>query len=129
MSGEFKGTPGPWEVEDNGFFYDINAVRGTVGNTCSSANWFDNDEHRGPVALANAQLIATAPELLEALQWTLPMAIIAMEQHRMERVKNGHRDISGIYKNGESWVGIYQDEIDKIEFARAAIAKALGENL
>lgn len=68
MSGEFKGTPGPWEVEDNGFFYDINAVRGTVGNVCSSANWFDNDEHRGPVALANAQLIATAPELLEALQ-------------------------------------------------------------
>lgn len=30
-------------------------------------------------------------------------------------------------KNGESWVGIYQDEVDKIEFARAAIAKATGE--
>lgn len=68
-----------------------------------------------------------ANELLEALQWALPMAILAMEQHRMERVKNGHRDISGTYKNGESWVGIYQDEVDKIEFARAAIAKATGE--
>lgn len=65
---EFKGTPGPWEVEDNGYFYDINAVRGTVGNVCSSASWFDNDEHRGPVAMANAQLIAAAPELLEALE-------------------------------------------------------------
>lgn len=65
---EFKGTPGPWEVEDNGYFYDINAVRGTVGNVCSSISWFDNGEHRGPVAMANAQLIAAAPELLEALQ-------------------------------------------------------------
>ena len=65
---QFKGTPGPWEVEDNGYFYDINAVRGTVGNVCSSATWFDNDEHRGPVAMANAQLIAAAPDLLEALQ-------------------------------------------------------------
>lgn len=65
---EFKGTPGPWEVEDNGHFYDINAVRGTVGNVCSSRSWFDNGEHRGPVAMANAQLIAAAPELLEALE-------------------------------------------------------------
>lgn len=69
-----------------------------------------------------------ASDLLDALQWALPMAILAMEQHRMERVKNGHVDISGTYKNGESWVGIYQDEVDKIEFARAAIAKALGES-
>lgn len=65
---EFKGTPGPWEVEDNGYFYDINAARGTVGNVCSSAIWFDNDEHRGPVAMANAQLIAAAPKMLQALQ-------------------------------------------------------------
>lgn len=65
---QFKGTPGPWEVEDNGYFYDINAGRATVGNVCSSMSWFDNDEHRGPVAMANARLIAAAPELLEALQ-------------------------------------------------------------
>lgn len=65
---QFKGTPGPWEVEDNGYFYDINAGRATVGNVCSSMSWFDNDEHRGPVATANARLIAAAPELLEALQ-------------------------------------------------------------
>lgn len=68
---QFKGTPGPWEVEDNGYFYDINAGRATVGNVCSSMSWFDNDEHRGPVAMANAQLIAAAPELLEALTVTL----------------------------------------------------------
>jgi len=68
---QFKGTPGPWEVEDNGHFYDINAGRATVGNVCSSISWFDNDEHRGPVAMANARLIAAAPELLEALTVTL----------------------------------------------------------
>lgn len=76
----------------------------------------------------DAHLIAAAPELLEALRWALPMAIIAMEQHRFERVKAGHTDIVGTYKNGESWLGIYQDEVDKIEFSRAAIAKALGGN-
>lgn len=65
---QFKGTPGPWEVEDNGYFYDINAGRATVGDVCSSISWFDNDEHRGPVAMANAQLIAAAPEMLEALR-------------------------------------------------------------
>lgn len=81
---EFKGTPGSWEVEDNGYFYDINAVRGTVGNVCSSASWFDNDEHRGPVAMANAQLIAAAPELLEALTSTLDEIGFWMSQQKPE---------------------------------------------
>lgn len=100
MSGEFKGTPGPWEVEDNGYFYDINAVRGTVGNVLSSASWFDNDEHRGPVAMANAQLIASAPRLLE-------VAISLLEALESENPK------------------AYSDIIDE---ARAEIAKALGES-
>ena len=64
---QFKGTHGPWEVEDNGYFYDVNAGHATVCNVCSSAIWFDNNEHRGSVAMANAQLIAAAPELLAAL--------------------------------------------------------------
>ncbi|HHB9079497.1 TPA: hypothetical protein ACN7S2_005293 [Klebsiella pneumoniae] len=96
---EFKGTPGSWEVEDNGYFYDINAVRGTVGNVCSSASWFDNDEHRGPVAMANAQLIAAAPELLEALQ-------NMVEAYQYEASIDNPALLS----------------------ARAAIAKALGES-
>lgn len=100
MSSEFKGTPGPWEVEDNGYFYDINAVRGTVGNVCSSANWFDNDEHRGPVAMANAQLIASAPRLLE-------VAISLLEALESENPV-AHSDT--------------------INLARAEIAKALGES-
>lgn len=100
---EFKGTPGSWEVEDNGYFYDINAARGTVGNVCSSASWFDNDEHRGPVAMANAHLIAAAPELLEALQ----LAEKAM--------------VDGRNITYPEWYGV-------INMARAAIAKALGES-
>lgn len=96
---QFKGTPGPWEVEDNGHFYDINAGRATVGNVCSSISWFDNDEHRGPVAMANAQLIAAAPELLEALQGLL-IRVADDEEYGPEHA---------------------------ITIARAAIAKATGE--
>nr|DAP28018.1 MAG TPA: Ead/Ea22-like protein [Caudoviricetes sp.] len=102
---EFKGTPGPWKVEDNGYFYDINAVRGTVGNVCSSISWFDNDEHRGPVAIANAQLIAAAPELLEALQ-------LLMAEQTGGNKSCGH--------NGFTCMCSYNK-------ARAAISKALGE--
>ena len=66
-------------------------------------------------------------DLLEALQWALPLAEVAMESHRLDRIKYGHTDISGVRKDGVSYVGIYQDEIDSIEKARAAISKALGE--
>lgn len=113
---EFKGTPGPWVA---------NPIYGWIESDIEDKVVIGGDQ---PPTREDVRLIAAAPELLEALQWALPMAILAMEQHRMERVKNGHRDISGTYKNGESWVGIYQDEVDKIEFARAAIAKALGES-
>ncbi|UVX30615.1 hypothetical protein S13b_00038 [Klebsiella phage VLCpiS13b] len=132
MENEFKGTKGEWLWEENSASnpndstcIDVRANGPQIAYLQSFTGW--GDGHSREATIANANLISAAPELLEALQWAFPMAIIAMEQHRMERVKNGHIDISGTYKNGESWVGIYQDEIDKIEFARAAIAKALGE--
>lgn len=101
---EFKGTPGPWEVEDNGYFYDINAVRGAVGDVCSSVSWFDNDEHRGPVAMANAKLIAASPSLLFALQ-----------------------NLVEVYDSvdGKQWTTASKKAA--IAEARAAIDKALGE--
>lgn len=102
---QFKGTPGPWEVEDNGYFYDINAARGTVGNVCASVGWFDNGEHRGPVATANAQLIAASPELLDAIQ-------LLMAEQTGGNKSCGH--------NGFTCMCPY----DK---ARAAINKATGE--
>ena len=124
MSGEFKGTAGPWGVNEIGQHWNNKSLTHLEITFGEDGECICDTVYQR----ADANLISAAPELLEALQWALPMAIIAMEQHRMERVKSGHRDISGTYKNGESWVGIYQDEIDKIEFARAAIAKALGES-
>ena len=74
----------------------------------------------------DAHLMAAAPDLLEALAWALPLAKIAMEDHRMGRLRAGH-DMTGTYKSGETWVGIYQDEIDKIEYAEYSLAKARGQ--
>lgn len=140
---EFKGTPGPWVVDIRGGCVAVypdgeqwetpGCHRSDERNIAYSDKGAAYDERVGHWSMDKKTvhdytLIAAAPELLDALQWALPMAILAMEQHRMERVKNGHVDISGTYKNGESWVGIYQDEVDKIEFARAAIAKSLGES-
>lgn len=57
--GEFKGTPGPWinvggwvDAENNGIICSLSSV----------------DRKPEEVSDANANLIAAAPELLEALQ-------------------------------------------------------------
>ena len=66
---EFKGTPGPWCVHDNGVFYDIQTHSGiNIGDICASQHTFDDGVHNGLVATANAHLVAAAPELLSALQ-------------------------------------------------------------
>ena len=62
--------------------------------------------------------------LREALKWALPLAERAQDDHRMERIRCGHTDIVGQYKNGVSYVGIYQSEVDQIEEARAALSEA-----
>lgn len=67
----FKGTPAPWVVQGNGYFFDIVELRSGsfIGNTCSSTNCYDDGEYKEDgIAYANACLIASAPELLEALQ-------------------------------------------------------------
>ena len=66
----FKGTPAPWGVDGNGYFFDIVELRSGsfIGNTCSSTNCYDEGEYKEDgVAYANACLIASAPELLEQL--------------------------------------------------------------
>lgn len=67
---EFKGTPGPWVAVSNGVFIDICQESGKmIGNTCASGYSFDDgDATNGVFAVANSNLIAAAPELLEALQ-------------------------------------------------------------
>ena len=58
---QFKGTPGPWTGKDVGI-----AKQDDAGLQLGFIMTFD--EKRRDECAANARLIATAPELLEALQ-------------------------------------------------------------
>lgn len=88
---KFKGTPGPWSRSGNAVFnddgYDI------VHLTYGEYTGIKEDE-------ANSNLIAAAPELLEALQ--------ACEKILSE-------------------IPLTVDLVEDLLFARAAICKALGE--
>lgn len=60
---KFKGTPGPWEIADiDDAWKDCVSARSANGNVIAVAET-DNRE----AAEADARLIASAPELLEAL--------------------------------------------------------------
>lgn len=67
---EFKGTPAPWFVNDNGFYFEIRDSDKLfcIGDVGASKYAYDDGDHfKNKVAYANAHLIATAPELLEVL--------------------------------------------------------------
>lgn len=68
------------------------------------------------------RLRADLDALLEALKYTVPLAVIALDAHRVERIKAGHIDITFTKPNGEKWVGLYQDEWDKLESAQEALS-------
>lgn len=65
---DFKGTPGPWSVDRNNVHSGrIATIHHCIGNDWIeiwSPNWPDTEEKQE----SNANLIAAAPELLEALQ-------------------------------------------------------------
>lgn len=66
---EMKHTPGPWQ-----YYYDqsdhyVHKVRAGVGLICQMPGWRVNSELKAEQE-ANARLIASAPELLQALQIT-----------------------------------------------------------
>lgn len=63
---EFKGTPGPWFVDNNSHFIEIRSIDGQIGDTCSSGFWFDDDYCFGEKTVANSNLIAAAPDFLQA---------------------------------------------------------------
>lgn len=69
-----------------------------------------------------AALTADVARLRAALEWALPLALQATDTRRCERLQAGHHDICGTYKDGTTWVGIHQHEVDAIELARAALA-------
>ena len=64
---EFKGTPGPWYVEE---LTGIAVCRIHTSDSDADGSWLSNiyDETSWERCKANARLIAAAPELLEALQ-------------------------------------------------------------
>lgn len=97
---EFKHSPAPWAVDDNGIFFEITREDGLrVADVCSSQHLYDDSKHhRNGVAYANACLIAAAPELLSELI----------------RLRN----IVASYK---------QDSGDNLDITDAVIAKALGQ--
>lgn len=109
-------TPGPWEF---GGAYGHQYVRITANNhkkiigTVRDSELDGVDSHGMPRFLkteegrANANLIAAAPELMEALSGML-------------QVYGGSHDSDGLPK--------HETELDLIEQARAAIAKATGSS-
>lgn len=61
-------TPGPWATIDGDGEYIIKTIAPAGRNGYTIADVFSHFEATNPEAEANARLIASAPELLEALQ-------------------------------------------------------------
>lgn len=104
---EFKGTPGPWcSIESSVWSsdpYDKESLY--VAETFTGINNEDD-----------ARLISAAPELLEALQEMLKDAVVTQ------------RNMLNASKHDDSWKGCAEAIQPRIDKARAAIAKALGES-
>ena len=92
-----KHTPGPWLMCES-------ATHVTVTNAHGDAVF--HDDKRIPGVMADARLIAAAPDLLEALDGML-------------QVYGGKYDGEMLPKSS--------GELELIDMARAAIAKATGE--
>lgn len=103
-------TPGPWTVSDRGI-WDISIVAGgTVCHVSNKGDWFPKDDRESISGrsqnrmLADARLIAAAPELLEALEIM----------------------VVGACAVGVPHVGERQVLQEAVNTARTAIAKATG---
>ena len=69
---------------------------------------------------ADQQTAELANELISALIWALPLAEIALEDHRQTRLQNGHDDIG----RGTKVLGLWPSEVEQRDKARAILAKA-----
>lgn len=94
-------TPGPWTTKENAYFNQMIGIEPSIGCVYGV----------GEEVQANARLIASAPDLLEALE-----ALMGI-------VSDSH-GVSGYHRNGDiaEW-----DGFDEINIAIAALAKAKGE--
>jgi hypothetical protein len=105
-----KHTPGPWKVEA-GHYPSINVVVGPSFkiNCVMWASDLTEDDYQKRTADLN--LIAAAPDLLEALQMA-------------------HKTLHAICERmtvGDRWTNEGQDLLDSLEPVAAAIRKATGE--
>lgn len=102
MSG-FKGTPGPWEVDEYGRLIDASGM--TI-----AARGMANEM----VAVANSKLVSASPELLEALEEAVK-DLLAYQINARHAAKINAR-----------WEGCAEAVQPSIDKAREAINKALG---
>ncbi len=74
---EAKHTPGPWFIHDYGNGTQDITARELDGTPCRPAQVYGDalDEIYGPIAIANARLIAAAPDLLEACKNALAESV------------------------------------------------------
>jgi hypothetical protein len=98
-----KFTPGPWEVRDETTIYGRGMAKFTIIRVATA-----HRDHSSLTAEANARLIASAPELLEALQGVLWMA-------------------EEWFKHGGDETTFSDDYKESLDEARAVILKATGE--
>ena len=121
---KFKGTPGPWEVVNGTDIFTPLAARNGAGTAahekdgwhiadCSmgetqTEDGTENIPHREQ--LANARLIAAAPELLEACQTAL--AFVA--------------GWAGVYQHDHGLPDLHPRHKEAIEQVKYAISKATG---
>ena len=94
-------TPGPWSIKENAYLNQMIDVEPSIGCVYGV----------GEEVQANARLIASAPDLLAALE-------------ALMRIVSNSNGVSGWHRNGDiaGW-----DEFDEINMAIAALAKAKGE--
>lgn len=100
-------TPGPWTASPNKWNDAELIVQAGPPTNRVLARFGSEDEPLDSTDHANARLIATAPELLEALKFALRDMEATREQYRV------HAPHAGVLAQS-------------IAFARAAIAKATG---
>jgi len=76
-----KHTPGPWEADTDGLIYREPWMDEVDPNICKVNMYRDDGE-------ANARLIATAPDLLEALKPLWTWAEMERRKHREQGDEN-----------------------------------------
>lgn len=110
---EFKGTPGPWKIMSGNIGDDGSEIEAENSPFWAFVSFDTPEAERIP----NANLIATAPELLEALQRMLELNCpLIGDPSRAELIE--HWEYEHSQGNGAA-----EDNL----FALAVIAKALGE--